>query len=99
MILQCSEWEDPFQTTINIQNPPIRDELKEIIITPIITIVIYSNNYNNNNGSSNSNSDNNRYVPMELDQAETPRRNFYNNNKGNDKKFKGNCYKCGIVTD
>ena len=56
-----------------------------------------SNNYNNNNGSSNNNNDNNRYVPMELDQAETPRRNFYNNNKGNDKKFKGNCYKCGIA--
>src|SRR6185436_17811354 len=58
-----------------------------------------SNNYNNNN-SSNDNS-NGRYVPMELDQVETPRRNFYNNNnnyRGNDKKqFKGNCYKCGLA--
>ena len=55
-----------------------------------------SNNYNNNNSSNNNG--NGKYVPMELDQVETPRRIFFNNNnRGNDKKqFNGNCYKCGL---
>ncbi len=58
-------------------------------------------NYNNHNGNHNSNNnDNGKFVPMELDQAEIPRHNFYNsnNNRRNDKKIvKGNCYKCGIA--